>query len=50
MSQRDKDIRWIKQYLGEAFIRGVSIKGRVATVVVKSEGKERETIISLPDL
>ena len=51
MTQRDKDIAWIKGYVGEAFIRGVSIKGRIATIVVVGEGKEeRQTIISLPDI
>ncbi len=51
MNQRDKDITWIKLFLGSAFVRGVSIKGRVATIVVVGEGGiERQTIISLPNI
>ena len=40
---------WVKSFLGDSFVRGVSINGYVATVVVKKEGIEREVIISLPN-
>ena len=50
MTQRDRDVAWIKSYVGAAFVRGVGIRGRTAVIVVKGEGgEERETIISLPE-
>jgi len=46
-SQEKKD--WVKRYCGDSFIRGVSIEGDVATVVVNSESGEKEVKISLPN-
>lgn len=40
---------WVKQFLGDAFVKGVSIHGNIARVVVKSEQGEKEVSISLPD-
>ena len=48
--QRQLDIQYLKDYLGSSFVRGVWIKARVAKVVVKSEGTEKETLISLPSV
>ena len=42
--------QWVKEYVGKSFVRGLSIKGYVATVVVKNEdGTEREIKVSLPN-
>ena len=46
-NQEKKD--WVKNYCGDSFVRGVSIDGDVATVVVRSESGEKETRISLPN-
>ena len=49
MTIQDKK-QWVKDYVGKSFVRGVSIKGDVATVVVKNEdGTEREIKVSLPN-
>ena len=41
--------QWIVQFLGDSFVRGVSIKGNTAKVVVKTEEGEKEVVISLPN-
>ena len=43
--------QWVKEFVGsKSFVRGLSIKGDVATVVVKNEdGTEREIKVSLPN-
>ena len=46
-NQEKKD--WVKNYCGDSFMRGVSIDGDVATVVVRSEYGEKEVKISLPN-
>lgn len=41
--------QWITEFLGEAFVKGVSIKGDVARVIVVGEGGiHKEVKISLP--
>jgi hypothetical protein len=48
MSNDDKR-EWVKNHCGSAFVRGISIAGNVAVVVVKGEsGIERQVKISLP--
>ncbi len=48
-TQRELDIQWLKNFLGDAFVRGVGIRGRVAIVIVKTDTGEREVQISLPE-
>lgn len=46
MTQRETDIKWIKNHLGDSFESGLWIKGRVARVKL-TDG--RKINVSLPD-
>jgi hypothetical protein len=48
MTNQEKK-EWVKNYCGDSFVRGVSIDGDIATVVVRSESGEKEVKISLPN-